>query len=48
MLVVSAKASGETSLPSDNIDQNFDTYAIEYTFESGTKALERANDSWMS
>ena len=44
-LPVSAKASGGRHYRGDNIDQNFDTYAIEYTFEDGTKAFERANDS---
>ena len=36
---VSAKASGGRHYRGDNIDQNFDSYAIEYTFEDGTKAF---------
>lgn len=34
---VEAKASGGRHYRGDNIDQNFDHYAVEYTFEDGTK-----------
>lgn len=34
---VEAKASGGRHYRGDNIDQNFDTYSIEYTFGDGTK-----------
>ena len=36
---VSAKASGGRHYRGDNIDQNLDSYAIEYTFEDGAKAF---------
>jgi predicted dehydrogenase len=36
---VSAIASGGRHYRGDSIDQNFDTYSIEYTFEDGTKLL---------
>lgn len=36
---VQAIASGGRHYRGDNIDQNFDTYSIEYTFEDGTKLL---------
>ncbi len=34
---VEAQASGGRHYPGDMIDQNFDTYSIEYTFEDGAK-----------
>lgn len=34
---VEAKASGGRHYRGDSVDQNFDTYSIEYTFEDGTK-----------
>ena len=34
---VEAKASGGRHYRDDNVDQNFDTYSIEYTFSDGTK-----------
>jgi predicted dehydrogenase len=34
---VQAKASGGRHYRGDNVDQNFDTYSIEYTFEDGAK-----------
>ena len=34
---VSAKACGGRHYRGDNIDQNFDTYSVEYNFEDGTK-----------
>jgi predicted dehydrogenase len=34
---VEAKASGGRHYRGDNIDQNFDTYSVEYTFADGTK-----------
>lgn len=34
---VSAKGSGARTYREGNIDQNFDTYSIEYTFEDGSK-----------
>lgn len=34
---VNAKASGGRHYRGDNVDQNFDTYSIEYTFADGTK-----------
>lgn len=34
---VHAIASGGRHYRGDNVDQNFDTYAVEYTFEDGTK-----------
>jgi predicted dehydrogenase len=34
---VEAKASGARHYRGDNVDQNFDTYSIEYTFEDGSK-----------
>lgn len=34
---VEAKASGGRHYRGENIDQNFDNYSIEYTFEDGTK-----------
>ncbi len=34
---VEAKASGGRHYRGENIDQNFDTYSIEYTFEDGAK-----------
>ncbi|WP_406693892.1 Gfo/Idh/MocA family oxidoreductase [Singulisphaera sp. Ch08] len=34
---VSAKGSGARTYREDNIDQNFDTYSVEYTFDDGTK-----------
>ncbi|AGA30993.1 Gfo/Idh/MocA family protein [Singulisphaera acidiphila] len=34
---VSAKGSGARTYREDNIDQNFDTYSVEYTFADGTK-----------
>lgn len=34
---VEAKASGGRHFRGDNVDQNFDTYAVEYTFEDGAK-----------
>jgi predicted dehydrogenase len=36
---VSAKASGGRHFRGDSIDQNFDTYSVEYTFADGTKLL---------
>ena len=34
---VSAKGTGARTYREGNIDQNFDTYSVEYTFEDGTK-----------
>ncbi|MDB5352255.1 MAG: putative dehydrogenase [Planctomycetota bacterium] len=34
---VKAKASGARTYREGNIDQNFDTYSVEYTFEDGSK-----------
>ncbi len=34
---VRAKASGGRHYRGDDVDQNFDTYSVEYTFEDGTK-----------
>lgn len=34
---VEAKASGGRHYRNDYVDQNFDTYSVEYTFEDGTK-----------
>jgi predicted dehydrogenase len=34
---VEAKGSGGRHFRGDNIDQNFDTYSVEYTFEDGSK-----------
>ncbi len=34
---INAKASGGRHYRFDNVDQNFDNYSIEYTFEDGTK-----------
>ncbi len=34
---VNAKGSGARTYREDNIDQNFDTYSVEYTFDDGTK-----------
>ena len=34
---VSAKASGGRHYRGDNVDQNFDTYSVEYTFADGSK-----------
>jgi predicted dehydrogenase len=34
---VEAKASGGRHYRGDNVDQNFDHYSVEYTFEDGTK-----------
>lgn len=36
---VEAKASGGRHYRGDTVDQNFDTYSVEYTFEDGTKLL---------
>ena len=36
---VEAKASGGRHYRGDNVDQNFDTYGIEYTFEDGAKLV---------
>ena len=36
---VEAKASGGRHYRADYVDQNFDVYSIEYTFEDGTKLL---------
>ncbi len=36
---VSAKAAGGRHYRGDNVDQNFDTYSIEYTFGDGAKLL---------
>ena len=36
---VEAIASGGRHYRGDNIDQNFDTYSVEYTFEDGTKLM---------
>ena len=36
---VEAKASGGRHYRNDYVDQNFDTYSVEYTFEDGTKLL---------
>ena len=36
---VSCKASGGRHYRGDNVDQNFDTYSMEYTFKDGTKLL---------
>jgi len=36
---IRAKASGGRHYRGDSIDQNFDTYSIEFTFEDGTKLL---------
>ncbi len=36
---VQAKASGGRHFRGNNIDQNFDTYSVEYTFADGTKLL---------
>lgn len=36
---VEAKAAGGRHYRGDNIDQNFDNYSIEYTFEDGAKLL---------
>lgn len=36
---VEAIASGGRHYRGDNIDQNFDTYAVEYTFDDGTKLM---------
>jgi predicted dehydrogenase len=36
---VSAKASGGRHFRGNNIDQNFDSYSVEYTFADGTKLL---------
>ena len=36
---VQAKASGGRHYRGDNVDQNFDSYSIEYTFGDGTKLL---------
>jgi predicted dehydrogenase len=36
---VEAKGSGGRHYRNDYIDQNFDTYSVEYTFEDGTKML---------
>lgn len=36
---VEAKASGGRTFREDNIDQNFDTYSVEYTFADGTKLM---------
>src|SRR6185312_14594635 len=41
---VRAKASGARTYREGNIDQNFDTYSVEYTFDDGTKlSLEGRN-----
>jgi predicted dehydrogenase len=34
---VQAKASGARTYPGKNVDQNFDTYSVEYTFDDGAK-----------
>ena len=34
---VEAKASGGRHYRGNNVDQNFDTYSVEYTFADGTK-----------
>lgn len=36
---VEAKASGGRHYRGDNVDQNFDVYSIEYTFEDGAKLM---------
>jgi len=36
---VRAQASGGRHYRNDDIDQNFDTYSVEYTFEDGTKLM---------
>ena len=36
---VKAQASGGRHYRNDNVDQNFDTYSVEYTFEDGTKMM---------
>ncbi len=36
---VEAKASGGRHYRGDNIDQNFDSYSVEYTFADGTKLM---------
>ena len=36
---VEAKASGGRHYRGDDVDQNFDTYSVEYTFADGTKLL---------
>lgn len=36
---VKAEASGGRHYRGDNVDQNFDTYSIEFTFKDGTKLL---------
>ncbi len=36
---VEAKGSGGRHYRGDNVDQNFDVYSIEYTFDDGTKLL---------
>ena len=38
---VEAKASGGRHYRGDNVDQNFDTYSVEYTFADGTQAVPR-------
>jgi predicted dehydrogenase len=42
---VQAKASGGRHYRGDNIDQNFDTYSVEYTFGDGTKLLLEGRNS---
>ena len=41
---VEAKASGGRHYRGDYIDQNFDVYSTEYTFEDGTKAMTGAGE----
>jgi len=36
---VSAKGTGARTYRDGNIDQNFDTYSVEYTFDDGTKLM---------
>ena len=36
---VEAKASGGRHFRGDNVDQNFDSYSVEYTFKDGTKLM---------
>jgi len=36
---IEAQALGGRHYRGDNVDQNFDTYAVEYTFEDGTKLM---------
>ena len=43
---VRAQASGGRHYRGDNIDQNFDTYSIEYTFEDGTKLFVDGRSSY--